>query len=247
MRPILVITGVLLVMFSIPSYYYSPQYLTNTAHSFISSMSGGNMNSASMLRQMGYPSLHQVIPMVQYMIVGLAVAGAGIAMFGVVAKKVSKSISVKLVADDEIGELYLSKQSRGSSTHNSQSTAKNDAMFQATNDVLSKLETELKEMKTGYQDHRHTIENEKRKLEQKKREKLAKVIVAGEIITKEISRDKFDERVRYYVEMTNKETGQLIDLSLLAEKFAKMKQTISSMEENINPTDLENVKKLLDQ
>jgi hypothetical protein len=47
--------------------------------------------------------------------------------------------------------------------------------------------------------------------------------------------------------MTNKETGQLVDLSLLAEKFAKMKQTINSMEEKINPSDIENVKKLLDE
>jgi hypothetical protein len=206
-------------------------------------MSGGNMNSASMLHQMGYPSLHQVIPVVQYMIVGLAVAGIGIAMFGMVAKKVQKSVSVKLVTD-EVGELYLSKQSRGSATHNSQSSAKNDTTFQTTNDILSKLETELKEMKTIYQDHRHTIENEERRLEQKKREKLAKVIVAGEVITKEIPHDRFDERVRHYVEMTNKETGQLVDLSLLAEKFAKMKQTINLMEEKINPNDIENVKKL---
>ncbi|MGI0073811.1 MAG: hypothetical protein ACREA3_08365 [Nitrosotalea sp.] len=57
-------------MISIPAYYYSPPYLSAATHSFIGSMSGGNMNTASMLRQMGYPSMHQVISILQYSLIG---------------------------------------------------------------------------------------------------------------------------------------------------------------------------------
>lgn len=231
MRLELVIIGIFLVLISIPSYYYAPHYLTVSVHSFLSSMSGGNMNSVSMLRQMGYPSLHEIMPIFQYSLVGLAVAGLGMTIFGVVAKKVPKYISVKLVTNEPFGELHI--ESLGSKTKKGpQSEAGNEkAMVGAVNDVLTKLETELKEMKMGYEDHRQQIEAEKIELERKEREQLAKIISAGEVLTKEISPDKFNERVKHYVELKNEETGKPVDLSLLAEKFNKMRKTMGSNDE----------------
>src|SRR5690348_18450619 len=111
MRLELVIIGIFLVMVSIPSYYYAPAYLTASVHSFIGSMSGGNMNTASMLRQMGYPSLHEVMPIFQYSIAGLAIAGLGVTIFGMVAKKIPKPVSVKLVTNESFGELHIESKS----------------------------------------------------------------------------------------------------------------------------------------
>ena len=53
MRFVLVIAGMLLTMMSVPMYYYLPGMLSNAVHTFVSSMSLGNVNSVSMLRQMG--------------------------------------------------------------------------------------------------------------------------------------------------------------------------------------------------
>lgn len=232
MRLGLVIIGIFLVMVSIPSYYYAPAYLTASVHSFIGSMSGGNMNTASMLRQMGYPSLHQVMPIFQYSLVGLAVVGLGMAAFGVMAKA-PKFRSVKLVTSEQFGELRIDSQSFDSKTKKEpQSSAGNEKETTgAVNDVLTKLETELKQMKMGYEDHRQQIESERIELEQKERERLAKIISAGEILTQEIARDRFNDRVKYYVELKNEVTGKPVDLSLLAAKFNKMRKTMGSNDE----------------
>ena len=232
MRFGLVIIGIFLVMVSIPSYYYAPGYLTASVHSFIGSMSGGNMNTVSMLRQMGYPSLHQIMPIFQYSLVGLAVAGLGIIGFGTVAKKAQKFRSVKLVTNESFGELRIESQSLGKTKKGSQSDTVNEkATDGAVNDVLSKLETELKEMKMGYEDHRQQIESEKMELEQKERERLAKIISAGEILTKEIAPNRFNDRIKYYVELKNEVTGKPVDLSLLAAKFNRMRKTMGSNDE----------------
>ncbi len=250
MRMELVAIGIFLTIVSIPAYYYSPHFLSDATHSFIGSMSGGSMNTASMLRQMGYPSMHQVISILQYSLIGLEVVGVGLVMFGFVAKKVPKSIPVKLVTDEPIEEVHVGGQSRGSkTTKSSQPNPGNDKiMFEAVNDVLGKLDTELKEMKTGYEDHKQKIENEKKKLEQRQREQLAKIIATGEVLIKEITPDQFGERIKYYVDLKNKETGQPVDLSLLAEKFAKMKQSrdITDMAD-ITPSDFKNMKRFLDE
>ncbi len=249
MRIELVAVGIVLTIFSIPAYFYSPGYLSSVTHSFISSMSGGNMNTASMLRQMGYPSMHQVISMLQYSLIGMAVAGIGIALYGVVAKKIPKAISVKLVADEPIEELHVGGKSTGSKNASSRPNPRNDpAMFDAVNDVLGKLESELKEMKTGYEDHKQKIENEKKKLEQREREQLAKIIATGEVLIKEITPDQFGDRIKYYVELKNKETGKPVDLSLLAEKFAKMKQSRDFNDGlDITASDFKNMKRFLDE
>ena len=71
MRFVPVTAGALLAIISIPAYYYSPSILTNTVHAFIGSLSNGNtINAAGMLHQMGYPPLHQVILIFQYLLIG---------------------------------------------------------------------------------------------------------------------------------------------------------------------------------
>ncbi len=250
MRLPLVIVGIVLTIFSIPAYYYSPQYLTNTTHTFIGSMSGGNMNTASMLRQMGYPSLHQVIAMIQYSLIGMEVAGVGIVMFGLVAKKKTpKSLSVKPVPSESTVESHIGSQSVDSKIIKSHQNPENDkAMFLAVNEVLGKLEAELKEMKTGYEDHKHKIENEKKKLEKREREQLAKIIATGEVLIKEITPGQLGDRIKYYVELKNEETGQPVDLSLLADKFARMKQSNDFHNGvDITPRDFNNMKRFLDK
>lgn len=42
-------------------------------------------------------------------------------------------------------------------------------VFETVNGILGKLENELKDMKTGYEEHKQKIETEKKKLEQKQR------------------------------------------------------------------------------
>lgn len=249
MRLELVIIGIFLVLISIPSYYYAPHLLSVSVHSFVSSMSGGNMNSVSMLRQMGYPSLHEIMPIFQYSLVGLAVTGLGMMIFGLVAKKTPKSISVKLVTNEPFEELRIEAQPPGSKAKKGSrsDTGNEKAMVGDVNNVLTKLETELKEMKMGYEDHRQQIESEKMELERKEREQLAKIISAGEVLTKEITPDKFGDRVKYYVGLKNEETGKPIDLSLLAEKFEKMRKTMGSTGEiYTTPNEFENAKRFLD-
>lgn len=247
MRLVLVIAGMLLTIISIPLHSYLPPVLTNAMHSFISSMSIGNMNSVSMLRQMGYPSMHQVIFVLQYMIIGMGVAGAGLMLFGVMAKKAPKAISVKLVTDEPLKELHIGGQSLGSKATKSTPSPEQAKIFDSVNDVLGKLEGELKDMKMGYEDHKQKIESEKKKLEQKQREKLAKIIATGEVLIKEITPDRFEERIEHYVELKNAETGQLVDLSLLAEKFAKMKKKMDSADANYTPSEFESMKRFLDE
>ena len=237
----------LLTIISIPLHSYLPPVLTNAMHSFISSMSIGNMNSVSMLRQMGYPSMHQVIFVLQYMIIGMGVAGAGLMLFGVMAKKAPKAISVKLVTDEPLKELHIGGKSLGSKATKSTPSPEQAKIFDSVNDVLGKLEGELKDMKMGYEDHKQKIESEKKKLEQRQREKLAKIIATGEVLIKEITPDRFEERIEHYVELKNAETGQLVDLSLLAEKFAKMKKKMDSADANYTPSEFESMKRFLDE
>ena len=248
MRFVLVIAGMLLTIISIPMHSYLPSVLSGMIHSFVTSMSVGNTNSVSMLRQMGYPSLHQVLFVIQYLIIGMGVAGVGLMIFGLVAKKSPKAISVKLVTDEPLKELHIGGQSIGSKTPKSAPNAEHaKVMFDSVNDVLGKLETELKDMKSGYEDHKQKIENEKKKLEQRQREKLAKIIATGEVLIKEITPDRFEERVQHYVELKNTDTGQPVDLSLLAEKYAKMKQKLDSTDKNYTPNDFESMKRFLDE
>ncbi|GEM_PF-1736404 len=230
MRIVPVIGGAVLTMVSIPLYYFAPHLLSQTVHSFVSSMMGGNtLGGASMLRQMGYPPLSTVIPIVQYMLLGLAWAGIGFVAYGFVSKKQVKPIPVKLVADNHFEESRSNSPQNNLHVKNTQTNSGSEQVsFDVVNNVLSKLESELKDIKTGYENHRQTIEEEKRTLEQKERERMAKIIATGEVLIKEITPDRFEERVKYYVGLKNEDSGQPIDLSLLAEKFEKMKKVLDS-------------------
>ena len=223
--------GIALATISIISYFYGPGFLSQAAHNFVSSMTGGNsVSSVTMLHQMGYPHLSVVIAAFQYLSIGLIFTGACFVAFGMVAKKVSKPMVVKVVADEQSSESQPDlQQKKPRVTKTAQASSGNEQVsFEVVNDVLTKLETQLNDIKTGYENHKQTIEEEKRELEQKERERMAKIISTGEILIKEITPNKFEERVKYYVGLKNDETGQPIDLSLLAEKFEKMKKMLDS-------------------
>ena len=234
MRLVPVIGGAVLTIISIPSYYYAPHFLSQTIHTFVASMMGGNtIGGASMLRQMGYPPMSVIISMFQYLLIGLSWTGIGFVAFGLVTKKVSKPIAVKVVEDEQDEKHHSNRQQTSSKTLKMvQTDAGNEQEgFEVVNNVLTKLETQLKDIKTGYENHKQTIEDEKKNLEQKERERMAKIIAAGEILIKEITPDKFEERVKHYVGLNN-ESGQPVDLSLLAEKFETMKKMLYSKDKN---------------
>ncbi len=231
MRPVWLIGGIVLAVVSIPSYYYAPNFLTQAARNFVSSMTAGNsLSSVSMLHQMGYPHLSVVIAAIQYLLIGLVFTGICFAIFGFLAKKRSNPMTLKIVSNEQHEESHVdSQQKKSTPTKIEQTNSGNEQVsFEVVNDVLSKLETQLKDIKTGYENHKHTMEEEKRNLEQRERERMAKIITTGEILIKEITPDRFEERAKYYIELKNDETGQPIDLSLLAEKFETMKKRLDS-------------------
>lgn len=113
MRIALVIAGIFLVLISIPGYLDTPNLVTQMIHSFMSPVTSSipGVNGGSMLHAMGYPSRTVVIPLIQYSFIGLAVAGIGIAAFGTIAKKIPKSVEIKLVPEEEkIKEIQTSPQ-----------------------------------------------------------------------------------------------------------------------------------------
>lgn len=248
MRSVPVIVGALLATISIPSYYYAPQFLSQSVHSFVVSMTGGNtLSGVSMLRQMGYPHLSTVIAAVQYLLIGLVWTGIGLVAFGLVAKKTSKPMVVKLVAAEQFEELIPQQKSSKTPKEAQTSAGKEQVAFEVVNDVLTKLETQLEDIKTGYENHKQIMEDEKNNLEQRERERMAKIIATGEVLIKEITPDKFEERLKYYIGLKNDETGQPIDLSLLAEKFEKMKKMLDSRgRSDLTPNEFDSFKRFLD-
>ena len=243
-----VIGGAVLAILSIPAYYYSPAYISQSAHSFVVSMAGSNAaSSSSMLHQMGYPHLSVVISAIQYLLIGAVWTGIGLVAYGLAAKKKPKPMVVKLV-----GEQPPNEQDHGTPKENSKppkatGPASEQAPSEVVNDVLTKLESQLTDIKKGYENHKQMIENEKRGLEQKERERMARIISTGEVLIKEITPDKFEERVRHYIGLKNEDTGQPIDLSLLAEKFEKMKKMFDSKGKNdLSPGEFDSFRRFLD-
>ena len=109
MRSVPIIIGSLLMIVSIPTYLYSPHFLSLAVHSFFRSMSNGGTINTSILHQMGYPSMSAVIPIIQYSVIGMAAAGIGFVLFGFVAKKIPKKVVVKLVTEvsDKEKEVHI--------------------------------------------------------------------------------------------------------------------------------------------
>ena len=86
-------------MISIPAYLYSPHFLSQAVHSFMGPMTSGNsVSTSNMLRQMGYPPMSQVIPIIQYSTIGMIIAGMGLMLFGSIAKKIARPSKVKPIA-----------------------------------------------------------------------------------------------------------------------------------------------------
>ena len=101
-----VIIGLVLVLISVPGYLDTPSLMSQMVHYMMGSMMGSTSGSipgaggGSILRQMGYPSRSTVVPLIQYSFVGLALAGLGFMMFGVLAKKITSQVTVNLVPGD---------------------------------------------------------------------------------------------------------------------------------------------------
>ena len=181
-----IIAGAVLAISSIPAYYYSPDFLYQWARSFVHSMTNGNsLNSVTMLHQMGYPHLSVVVSAIQYLLLGTFWMGIGFVAYGTVAKVKPKPMVVKLVTDQPLDELNTEMPHNTRSSIPHQTTKNNDSVSsEAVSEVLTKLETQLKDIKRGYENHKQVIEDEKKILEQKERERMAKIITAGEVLIK---------------------------------------------------------------
>jgi len=116
-----VIIGIFLILISVPGYLDTPNLVSQMIHSMMGAMTGGSIpgaGSGSILKQMGYPSRSTVIPLIQYSFVGLAVAGFGFIVFGAVAKKIPKKVTVNLVTKnmeapekiEKVKEIHTSTQ-----------------------------------------------------------------------------------------------------------------------------------------
>ncbi len=103
--------GAFLIAISIPGYVDTPSIVSQMVHSFMNMSTGSvsGANPSSMLRQMGYPSRTVIIPIIQYTFAGLGAAGFGIAMFGMIAKKIPKQVKVKLVTEEpeKVKEIHV--------------------------------------------------------------------------------------------------------------------------------------------
>lgn len=243
------IGGAVITMLSIPSYYYSPGYLSQAAHSFVNSMTNDNPgNSMSMLHQMGYPHLSVIITAVQYLLIGTAWTGIGLVAYGLVAKKKSKPMVVKMVAEEQPATRDADHADSPMMTKTPHTSGGEESVAQGVvNDVLTKLETQLKEIKNGYEVHKQSMEEERRNLEQRERERMAKIIATGEVLIKEIPPERFEERVKHYVELKNEETGLPIDLSLLADKFERMRKMLDSRgKSDLTPSEFDSFRRFLD-
>ena len=117
----MIIIGLVLLIVSVPTYLYSPNFLSQAVHAYFRSMSGGStMNTSAILHQMGYPSMSAVIPVIQYSVIGMAVVGIGFVFFGFVAKKIPKQFAVKLVTEsDKVNAKTQSYDERTQTNHSS--------------------------------------------------------------------------------------------------------------------------------
>jgi uncharacterized membrane protein len=91
----IIIIGIIFVLFAIPGYTILPSVITHETNN----LTGGNLQSPltkAMLAQMGIPSIDTIIKLTQYCFVGLAVAGLGIIVLGVLSKKIPKQTPIKV-------------------------------------------------------------------------------------------------------------------------------------------------------
>ena len=106
MRIILVIIGIVIAVFSMVGYAYTPIAISQVAHSMLEmagSSSSSGFSTSAMLHSMGYPSRSTIIPAMQYSFIGLEVAGMGLTMYGFIAKKPVKKVVPKKDSKKESG------------------------------------------------------------------------------------------------------------------------------------------------
>lgn len=87
---------------------------------------------------------------------------------------------------------------------------------------------QIEQMQKELADLKKEREAEKARWAMKEREDMAKIIVSGEIVLKEITPDKFAERVQEYVNLKDSNKNS-VDLSLLANKYKKLSSNIPSV------------------
>ena len=80
----------------------------------------------------------------------------------------------------------------------------------------------LSEVKQGFENSQKELQAEKEKAEIAERTRLATIIVEGEILLKEIPLADKDKRIKELVELKGND-GSFKDLSLVADKYAKLK------------------------
>ena len=101
----LTIIGLVIAIFSVIGYVYTPIAISQMIHSMIgmtgSSSSSSPINTSSMLHSMGYPSRTLVIPVLQYSFVGLGIIGIVLIGYGFVSKNYKKQFVVEETQDKE--------------------------------------------------------------------------------------------------------------------------------------------------
>jgi uncharacterized membrane protein len=101
-KKILLITGVILILFGLLGYYYSPSVISDQMNKLM----GGNASdhgTSSLLSQMGIPPIETIIKLTEYSFLGLGFAGFGLTIFGTFAKNIKKQILVKPVEANSLG------------------------------------------------------------------------------------------------------------------------------------------------
>lgn len=96
-------------------------------------------------------------------------------------------------------------------------------MIEVPKKEYEELQSIVKTVSTDFEALKKENEEKEKALAIKQRTEDARIIAEGEILTKEVPADKFEERVKFYVGLKKaKDSEELVDLSLLAEKFKKM-------------------------
>ncbi len=92
MRFQLIITGVVLIIFGIPGYLYTPNLMSQFMYSYTGT-SGSSTMATSVLQQIGIPPIQVIDQWIHYSFVGLAIAGVLLVVLGIFTKKNVKQFS----------------------------------------------------------------------------------------------------------------------------------------------------------
>lgn len=105
----------------------------------------------------------------------------------------------------------------------------NQKLVQVPEDEYNSLKEKLTTVETDYNKTKEELDKEKKKIALEKRTELATIIAKGELMLKKIEADKLKERIDYWVKLTDEETKQPKDLSLLAQTYKELEpKTVGS-------------------